>query len=82
MKLNMIFNCEEAAHVCDRAQYNEASLWEKTLLTIHTFFCKLCRKHTTRNARLTKAIKKSEVQTLSAEQKHLLKKRLRQEMMQ
>lgn len=80
MKLKMMFNCKEAGHVCDKAQYNEASLWEKTLLTIHTVFCKLCRKHTKRNAKLTKAIKKSEVQTLSAKQKNFIKERLRQEM--
>tara|TARA_R100001369_G_C3303259_1_gene166088 strand:- start:413 stop:661 length:249 start_codon:yes stop_codon:yes gene_type:complete len=82
MKLNMMFNCEEAGHVCDKAQYNEASLWEKLLLTIHTLFCRLCKKHTKRNAKLTKAIKKSEIQTLSTEQKRSLKEHLRQEMTQ
>jgi hypothetical protein len=74
-----MFNCEEVGHVCDKAQYNEASVWEKTLLKVHTLFCKLCRKHTKRNSKLTKIIKRSEIQTLSTEQKQFLKERLRQE---
>ena len=53
-----MFNCEEAVHTCDKAQYKEASFWEKTLLKIHTLFCSLCKEHTTKNVRLYRNNKK------------------------
>ena len=30
MKIKLMFNCNEATHVCDKAQYSEASFWLNT----------------------------------------------------
>jgi len=82
MKLSLIIKCNEATHVCDKAQYKEASFWEKVSLNIHIIYCRLCRKHTIRNRKLTQALKRSDIRTFPEEQKKILKERLRQEMIQ
>ncbi|RFN60421.1 hypothetical protein DZ858_01060 [Marixanthomonas ophiurae] len=76
----MMFNCDEARHTCDKAQYNEANLWDSIKLNMHIIFCRLCRKHSARNGKLTKAVKNSQIQTLSPEQKNVIKEQLRQKM--
>ncbi|WP_040396265.1 hypothetical protein [Aquimarina agarilytica] len=58
--------CEEAQHVCDKSQYNEATLLEKIKLSIHLVFCKVCQKYTSNNRKLTKAMKNSDVKTSCA----------------
>jgi len=77
-----MFNCDKARHTCDKAQYNEASLWEGIMLNVHTIFCRFCRKHSARNSKLTQTIKDSQIKTLSPEQKNVIKEQLRQEMPQ
>ena len=78
MKLKI--KCDESNHICDKSQYNEASLWEKIKLNIHLLYCDFCRKYTAKNQRLTKTLKGSEVKSLGKEDKQLLKERLLQEM--
>jgi len=48
--------CTEAHIVCDKAQYNEASLWEKVKMAMHLAMCKICRQYTKNNVKLTKLI--------------------------
>lgn len=64
--------CREANHVCDKAQYNEASFWEKIILNIHLIYCRACRKYSSRNGKLTKLMKKSKVETMEASAKEQL----------
>ena len=73
-KFKVFFSCDVANHVCDKTQYNEASLWEKIRLNIHLLYCKACRKYTQNNQKLTKAVKKSEVKCLDSVAKESLKK--------
>ena len=61
--------CSEANHICDKNQYNEASLWEKIRLTIHLIYCRACRKYTKNNNKLTKLIKKSDTESLDVSEK-------------
>lgn len=75
MKITM--QCQEANHVCDKNQYKEATFWEKVRLNIHLIYCRACRKYTSRNIKLTKAIKNPMVQTAD---KADLKQRLQQEL--
>lgn len=82
MKIKLMFNCNEATHVCDKAQYSEASFWEKTLLKFHNLFCRLCKEHTKRNVRLTETIKKSNIKMLSVNEKKALKQELSQQITQ
>ncbi len=81
MGKNKIFvECHEANHFCDKAQYNEASFWEKVRLNIHLIYCRACRKYTARNIKLTKLTKNSKVQTISANDKEAMKERLQREL--
>ena len=56
-----MLKCDEANHVCDKAQHKDASLKEKVKLTIHLIFCSACRKYTVNNIKLTRIIKKSHI---------------------
>ena len=72
--------CQEANHVCDKSQYNEAGLWEKIKLTIHLIYCKACRKYSSRNKLLTDKIKASNIKSISQDDKNVLKDQMHQEM--
>jgi len=73
-------SCEKANHVCDKTQYNEASLWEKIKLSIHLLYCKACREYTHNNKKLTKAVKNSEVQCLDCKAKETMKEEFHAEL--
>lgn len=75
-KIKVILPCDEANHVCDKTQYKDATLWEKIKLNIHLIYCRACRKYTVNNTKLTKAIKKSEVECLDKKCKDSMKKEL------
>ena len=79
-KFKVFISCDVANHVCDKTQYNEASLWEKIKLNIHLFYCKACRKYTQNNQKLTKVVKESKVQCLDAVVKESLKKQFESEL--
>ncbi|MFB9057244.1 hypothetical protein ACFFU9_10885 [Mariniflexile ostreae] len=66
--------CDKAHIVCDKAQYREASLWEKAKLITHLAFCKICRKYTKNNTKLTDKIKESQIQCLDRKDKAAMKK--------
>ncbi len=76
--MKTIFKCKEAAKVCDKAQYNEASFLSILYFKMHLLMCKFCRGHSSRNAKLTAAIQSSNLKTLRPEEKQLLKKRLQE----
>ena len=72
--------CEEANHVCDKNQYKEANFMERLKLAIHLIYCGACRKYSFNNNKLTKALKKSDVKTISEADKNYLKEQLQKEM--
>ncbi|MCK8521621.1 hypothetical protein M0D21_08575 [Aquimarina sp. D1M17] len=76
----LLVSCEEAKHICDKNQYGEASLLEIIKLNIRLMYCKVTRAYSKRNTKLTKTIKKSEVQTISSSQKEEMKRRLQEEL--
>ena len=70
MKKSLLFiSCEEAQHICDKSQYNEASLMEKVKLNIRLLWCKITRSYTSRNGKLTKCMKESEVECLNSNER-------------
>ncbi len=69
----LFLKCEEANHVCDKSQYHEASFIEKIKLTIHLLYCRVCRKYTKNNAKLTKCIEQSELNLLEESVKKNMK---------
>ncbi len=74
----MFLKCDEANIICDKNQYKEAGFWEKLKLNIHLIYCRVCRKYSIRNSKLTNAIK-SNYKTISLEDKQALKERLNRE---
>jgi len=64
--------CEKANHVCDKAQYKEASFVEKIKLNLHLLYCRACRKYTSNNQKLTKVVKDSKVECLNCNEKEAL----------
>lgn len=66
---SLFISCEDSVQCCDKAQYNEASLWEKMRIHIHIAFCKPCRDYTSKNVKLTKMIKKANIKTCTKKEK-------------
>ncbi|MDW5287797.1 glycine dehydrogenase [Formosa sp. PL04] len=70
----LFLSCDEASHVCDKAQYNESTFLERLKLRMHIIFCSLCKKHTHTNMKLTESITKSKIVCLDAKSKSEMKK--------
>jgi predicted anti-sigma-YlaC factor YlaD len=73
-------SCKEANHICDKSQYKEANFWEKIKLNIHLLYCDVCRKYSTRNAKLTELIKTDKIEVMDTEAKAKLKVTFEQEL--
>jgi len=73
-------NCNNGKLLCDKNQYKEASLWEKIKLNFYLVVCSECRAYTSNNIKLTKTIKKKEVQNVSSSEKEILKQRLQEQL--
>lgn len=71
MKNRKIFfiKCSESSECCDKAQYDEASVFEKIKIQLHNFFCKPCSDYTAKNVKLTKIIKKADIKTCTEAEK-------------
>ena len=68
-----LISCEEANHNCDKSQYKEASFWEKLKLNIHLIYCRACRKYSARNTKLSKLVRKDDVECMNDKEKASLK---------
>ncbi|MEM0518135.1 hypothetical protein [Aequorivita flava] len=76
--MKFFLKCNEAAQVCDKTQYKEASFLDKVMLKVHLLMCKLCRDYSKRNVALTKKIESANIKTLSESEKQQIKNRLQQ----
>jgi hypothetical protein len=54
----MKLTCDQATEICDKSQYNEATIWEKIKLNLHLFLCKNCGLYSKQNNVMTKCYKK------------------------
>lgn len=72
----MKISCEDAAHICTKSQYKEASFWEILKLRIHILYCKTCAKFSKRNKTLTSLCDNASLNTLSEKEKESMKKDL------
>ena len=68
-KNKFFISCEEAKHICDKAQYGEASFWEKVKLNIRLSWCHITRAYSGNNSKLTKLIKKSKIEVIEQDKK-------------
>lgn len=70
MKKRFLFvSCEEAQHICDKAQYNEASGYEKLKLKLRFAWCKITRAYVQGNLKLTHALKNGNISCLNASER-------------
>ena len=80
----LFITCDEATMICDKSQYNEATLFEKIQINIHFLQCKICRLYTKQNNKMTGLFKTksvnctSEKSCMSTAEKEALKKQLEQ----
>lgn len=83
MKKGFLFiSCDEAKHICDKAQYNEASFWEKIELNIRYSWCKFTRAYVKKNRQLTNAVQQSNLECLNNSERENLKKEFEKELTQ
>lgn len=81
MKKSYLFiSCDEAKHICDKAQYGEASSWEIIKLKIRLLYCHITKSYSNRNNKLTESIKKAEVKCLKTQERNRLQKQLDEEL--
>ncbi|GAB1857507.1 hypothetical protein MHTCC0001_23430 [Flavobacteriaceae bacterium MHTCC 0001] len=81
MKKKLLFiSCEEAQHICDKAQYDEASSWEKIKLNIRLSWCRVTRAYYQRNTKLTKVVNSAKTECLDPKEKDAMKAKFREEL--
>lgn len=74
MKKGFLFiTCEEAKHICDKSQYNEATSWEKFELKLRLLWCHVTKAYVNKNLKLTDAISKSHLNCMNAQERAALK---------
>ncbi|PWK19227.1 hypothetical protein [Xanthomarina spongicola] len=76
----LFISCDEAKHICDKAQYNEATTWEKFKLNLRYLWCHITRAYVNRNKKLTKAVKSSKITCLKNSEKQQLKEVFHEEL--
>lgn len=76
----LFISCDEAKHICDKSQYNEASPWEKFKLNLRYTWCKFTRAYVKQNKKLTTAVKKSKVDCLKHNERETIKKEFEKEL--
>lgn len=79
-KSKIFISCDEAGHTCDKNQYKEASFWSKVLLNIHLIYCRACREYTKKNIKLSKLMKKNDVEFLEQKEKIVLETNFQKEL--
>jgi len=80
MKISILFKCDHAAHICDKAQYQECSRWERSLMRLHHMMCRICREHSALNSKLTSVISNTFEHRLPPDQKDRIKARIDREL--
>ncbi|PIF00787.1 MAG: hypothetical protein CR994_03800 [Maribacter sp.] len=71
-----MISCEEAAIICNKKQYKEATFTEKIKLAWHLTICKACSRFSRKNSRLTSLCNKAILHCLPEEEKVKMKKEL------
>lgn len=72
--------CKDANHICDKSQYNESSFWEKIKLNLHLLYCRVCRKYSGNNSRLSEIMNQSKIETINTSEKEKMREQLKKEM--
>jgi hypothetical protein len=71
-----MISCEEAALICNKAQYREASLIEKFKLRWHVALCRVCNAYVKKNVKLTSLCRKASLYGLTEAEKEAIRDRI------
>lgn len=75
-----MISCDEAAVICNKSQYKEASLSEKFKLKLHMLFCSTCTAFSKKNKQLTILMNKARLYVISDSEKKALKKNIKEQL--
>jgi hypothetical protein len=76
----MMISCEQAALICNKEQYREATFMDRVKLRFHLLMCKICPEFVARNTKLTALCQKANLQSLSEADKRKMKEELKAEL--
>ena len=76
----LFITCEEAMHICDKSQYDEATLWEKIKLNLRLSWCKITRAYYRRNSKLTKVVNSSKADCLKTNERKAMEEQFKKEL--
>ena len=79
-KTKIFISCPEAKRICDKAQYNEATWWERFRLGIRLLYCSVTQQYVKKNRKLTQLLEKEEVVCMKAQTKQQLKQQFEKEL--
>ena len=81
MKKSFLFvSCEEAKHICDKKQYDEATGWERVKLGLRLSWCRFTKVYSKNNNKLTDLIEKSDINCMKKEERHKLEQKFEKEL--
>lgn len=72
-----MISCDKAALICNKSQYQEASLSEKFKLKLHILFCSTCSSFSRQNKRLSELFRKARLHVLSDSAKEELRQQIK-----
>lgn len=75
-----MISCNEAAIICNKKQYKEATFFEKIKLMMHLIICKTCTKHSKKNTQFTTLCDKASLHSLPEKDKEEMKKDLQEKL--
>jgi len=76
----LFIDCEEAKHICDKAQYNETSWWELFRLNIRLLYCNVTKAYSKRNQKLSTLVTANKVDCMESQSKAELKVKFQEEL--
>jgi len=71
-----MISCEKAAIICNKTQYQEASLVESLQLRLHILWCKTCALYVKKNTKLTTLCRQAPLHGLTEAEKEALRKKM------
>ena len=81
MKKKFLFvSCEEAKHICDKKQYDEATGWERIKLGLRLSWCKFTKAYSKNNGMLTKVMEKADINCMKEDEREKLNQQFKKEL--
>lgn len=74
----ILISCKDAAHLCQKKEYREASLMDRVRLRLHLSMCRVCSVFARKNRQLTLLLNRARLTSLQDAEKEAMKKALRE----